>query len=350
MTDVPKQTEAAVLFETSQPLRVIQLSVPDLKPGQVLVEVAYGGLCRSQILEVRGLRGPDKFLPHVLGHEGSGTVLKVGKGVTKVKQGDQVVLSWIKGTGAEVHSTVYESPEGPINSGAVSAFGRHVVVSENRVTPISEELSLKEAALLGCAIPTGAGIVLNTMAVKPGESIAVFGVGGIGLSAVLAADLAHAGAIVAVDVVDSKLELAQEIGATHSVNARLQDPLSAILEITEGIGVDYAIEAAGRPDTMETAFQSVRDDGGLCVLAGNLPHGGRISIDPFNLIRGKRLIGTSGGETKPDVDIPRYWKLYLTGQFRLDKLVTHVYDLNKINQAIDEMERGETGRTLIKMV
>ena len=344
-----KLTEATVLFELAQPLRFMTLSIPDLKPGQVLIDVAYSGVCRSQLLEVRGKRGPDRFLPHTLGHEGSGTVLEVGDDVTKVKPGDRVVLSWLKGSGADVLSTIYQSSEGQVNSGAISTFMRQTVTCENRVTPIPDAMPLREAPLLGCAIPTGAGIILNTAGVRPGSSVAVFGVGGIGLSAILAADLMNATTIIAVDVFNHKLEQARQIGATHVINAHQQDPLATILEITGGSGVDYAIEAAGRRETMETAFQSVSDNGGLCVLAGNLPYGEHISLDPFDLIKGKRIIGTWGGETQPDRDIPMYVDLYLSGKLKLDGLITHIYCLDDINQALEDLENGKVGRALIDM-
>lgn len=344
------KTVAAVLEELNKPLRIRELTIPDLKPGQVLVEVAYSGVCHSQLLEVHGGRGPDRFLPHTLGHEGSGTVLEVGAGVTKVKPGDRVVLSWIKGSGADVPSTVYQSAEGPINSGAISTFMRQTVTCENRVTPIPDVMPLPEAALLGCAIPTGAGIVLNTARVHPGSSVAVFGVGGIGISVVLAADLVHATTIIAVDVFDHKLKRARQVGATHLINACKQNPLTTILEITGQRGVDYAIEAAGQRETMETAFQVVRDNGGLCVLAGNLSHGERISLDPFDLIKGKRIVGTWGGETQPDRDIPLYVNLYLSGKLKLDGLITHTYSLGEINQALEDLGHGKVGRALIEMV
>ncbi len=344
-----RHTEAAVLFELAQPLRLLELSIPNLKAGQVLVDVTFSGVCHSQLLEVRGKRGQDRFLPHTLGHEGSGTVVEVGEGVAKVKPGDRVVLSWIKGKGADVLSTVYMSGEGPINSGAISTFMRRTITCENRVTPIPAAMPLREAALLGCAVPTGAGIVLNTAEVRPGSSVAVFGVGGIGLSAVLAANLMNATVIIAVDVFDHKLEQARRVGATHLINARQQEPLGTLLEITGGRGVDYAIEAAGLRETMETAFQAVRDNGGLCVLAGNLPQGERVSLNPFNLIRGKRIIGTWGGESQPDRDIPMYVDLYLSGKLKLDGLVTHTYSLLDINQALEDLENGKVGRALIDM-
>ena len=346
---IQMQTEAVVLFEVGRPVRLTAVTIPDLRPGQVLVEVAYSGLCGSQLLEVRGKRGPDRFLPHTLGHEGSGTVLKVGTDVVKVKIGDHVVLSWMKGSGREVPSSIYQSSKGPINSGAISTFMRRTVTCENRLTPIPDTMPFREAALLGCAIPTGAGIVLDVARVRPGSSVAVFGVGGIGLSAVLAAGLVHAAEIIAVDVFDHKLEQARRAGATQAINVRQQDPLATILDVTGGRGVDYAIEAAGKREAMETAFRAVRDNGGLCVLTGNLPYKQCMSLDPFDLIRGKRVIGTWGGDSKPDRDIPRYVDLYLKGELNLELLITHEYGLKEINRALDDLENGKEGRALIDM-
>lgn len=342
-------TLAAVLTELNRPLRLHELTIPDLKPGQVLVDVAYSGVCHSQLLEVRGKRGPDRFLPHTLGHEGSGVVIVLGPSVTKVKSGDRVVLSWIKGGGADVATTVYQSAKGPINSGAISTFMYRTVTCENRLTPIPAAMPLREAALLGCAVPTGAGVILNTAGLSQGQSVAIFGVGGIGMSAVMAASMVMAFPIIAIDLHDHKLEMAQKIGATHLINACHQSPLSLIRELTSGRGVDFAIEAAGRRETMEMAFQSVRDGGGLCVLAGNIPYGELISLDPYDLIKGKRIVGTWGGETNPDRDIPLYTDLFLTGKLRLDALITHEYRLGEVNNALSDLEQGKLGRALIKM-
>lgn len=343
------QTEAAVLFELNQPLRQVTLDLPELKPGQLLVEVAYSGVCHSQLHEVRGRRGPDRFLPHTLGHEGSGVVQAVGPHVSKVRPGDRVVLTWIKAAGAEAPSTQYRDGSATINSGALSTFMRHTITCENRVVPLPPELPLREAALLGCALPTGAGVVLNTAAMQYGATLAIFGVGGIGLSALLAARLREARLLIAIDVVEAKLAEALRLGATHVVNARARDAVAAILELNDGRGVDYAIEAAGRRETMEAAFRCVRASGGLCILAGNLPHGEQISIDPFDLIRGKRIVGTWGGETRPDEDIPRYARWYLEGRLPLGELITRAYRLDEINAALDDMEQGRLTRALINM-
>jgi len=343
------KTKAAILHEINQPLRLIDLEIPELRFGQVLIDVAYSGICHSQLNEIKGLKGEDNYLPHTLGHEGSGIVLEVGQGVTKVKPGDNVVLTWIKGEGADVPSTVYQSSEGPINSGAISTFMEKTVISENRLVPIPKEMPLKEAALLGCAIPTGAGIVLNNAKVNPTDSVVVFGVGGIGLSAVLAASAIGAKKIIAVDVEETKLGLAKQIGATHTINVIGDNPYNIIMKITDGKGVDYAIESAGRRETMETAYQSVRNDGGKCIIAGNLTLGEKISIDPMELIKGKQIIGTWGGETNPDVDIPKYVNWYLEKKLNLSALIAEKYSLNNINQAFDKFNAGSIGRTLLSL-
>ncbi len=342
-------TQAAVLFETGEPLSLITVTLPPLKPKQILVEVAYSGVCRTQLMEIQGQKGPDPFLPHTLGHEGSGIVREVGSAVTKVRPGDHVVLSWIKGKGGEVPATQYKSEKGMINSGAISTFMCHTVTSENRVTPIPRSMPLREAALLGCAIPTGAGIVFNTARVQSDKSVAVFGLGGIGLSAVMAAGCLKTQKIIAVDVYDHKLEQARSIGATHTLNARLVDVTKEILEITNGHGVDYAIEAVGSRTTMENAFSVVRTNGGLCVLAGNVSYGETIAIDPFDLIKGKQLIGTWGGETVPERDICLYVEKYLSGDLPLGQLITHEHPLEEINEVVRAMDSGEVGRALIKM-
>jgi|SRR5579883_21407 len=343
------RTDAAVLLEVNQPLALLPLDMPELRPGQVLVEVAYSGVCHSQLHEVRGRRGPDRFLPHTLGHEGSGTVLAVGSNVTKVKPGDRIVLTWIRGEGAEVPSTTYSSQLGTVNSGAISTFMRHTITCENRVVPVPSEMPLREAALLGCALPTGAGVVMNTAAPQPGNSLVVFGAGGIGLSAVLAAHLLEASPLIVVDVVEQKLECARRLGATHTVNACHCDPVSAILEFTAGRGADYAVEAAGRRESMEAAFRCVRDRGGLCILAGNLPQGEQISLNPFDLIRGKRIVGSWGGDTVPDRDVPRYARLFQEGKLPLADLISRDYPLEGVNEALADLEGGRVARALIKM-
>jgi len=344
-----QKTEAAVLFNLNTPLSLTELIIPALQPGQLLVDIAFSGLCHTQLGEVRGRRGPDRFLPHTLGHEGSGVVIEVGEGVTKVKAGDHVVLSWLKGGGKVVPSTTYQSKAGSVNSGAISTFMRSTVTCEACVTPIPNEMPLREAALLGCAVPTGCGIIMNTSSIKQGQSVAIFGMGGIGFSAMLYADMVGASPIIAVDIIHEKLEKTRHMGATHTINASFQDPLSEIYRITENLGVDLAIEAAGHISTMEMAYRAVKVSGGLCVIAGNVEPGQYISIDPYDLIKGKQIKGTWGGETDPDRDIPLYVNFFLKNRLKLDQLISAEYYLEDINTCLEELEQGKIIRGVIDM-
>jgi S-(hydroxymethyl)glutathione dehydrogenase / alcohol dehydrogenase len=341
--------KAAILYKQNEPLKIEEILVPELKEGQVLVNISASGLCHTQLNEITGKKGPDKYLPHTLGHEGAGIVEEIGPGVTKVKKGDHVVLSWIKGKGINAAPPVYMNGEKRINCGQLSTFNEYTVTAENRVTAIDKKMPLDIAALLGCAISTGMGSVINLAKLKKGNSIAVFGAGGIGLSAICAAEIFGASKIIAIDVQKVKLEKAKEFGATHLINARDVDVVAAIKEITDGVGVDFAIESAGRRETMEQAFQSVKNGGGKAIVVGNLPPGEKIAIDPFALICGKEIVGSWGGGTDPDRDTPMYVDLYLSGKLKLDKMLTHNFKLDQINQAFKVLESGEAGRVLIDL-
>ena len=345
------KTKAAILHEIGKPLVIEELQIPELQPGQVLVKILYSGICRSQLNEIKGLKGKDKYLPHALGHEGGGIVEEIGPGVSQVKPGDHIVLSWIKGLGMDAPSITYLKGDEKINAGAITTFSEYSVISENRVTPITEKMPLDKAALLGCAIPTGGGIILNQIKPTPGSSLAVIGVGGLGLSSILLADLADCAPIVAVDINEEKLQFARRLGATETINSATTDFVSAILDITKGKGVDYAIETAGSTETIEKAFKAVKWDiweGGLVVIAGNPPHNEKISIDPFYL-KGKRITGSWGGLTKPEKDIPYYVDLYLGGKLKLDELITDRFRFDEINQAFQAMDRGELlGRAILE--
>ncbi|WDZ94301.1 zinc-binding dehydrogenase [Herbaspirillum sp. WKF16] len=345
--------KAAVLTETGQPLSIVNgvaLAAP--QRGQLLVKLAYSGVCHSQLMEVRGKRGPDAYLPHMLGHEGSGRVISVGDGVTKVSPGDLVVLGWIRGEGLDGGGVRYECNcprHSAINAGGVTTFNEYALVSENRVVPLPAGIPLDVAVLFGCAIPTGAGIVTNDIRPVPGNTIAVFGLGGIGMSALMATKLFDCARVIAVDVEEDKLLLAQSLGATDAINARQVDPVAAIKALTGGMGVDYAIEASGQAAVIEQAFASVRRSGGTCVFASHPEHGTRISIDPFELICGKQIRGSWGGGSNPDRDIPLFAKLYLDGKLPLEKLLTRRYSLAQINEALDDMEHHRVGRPLIEI-
>jgi S-(hydroxymethyl)glutathione dehydrogenase/alcohol dehydrogenase len=341
---------AAVLNQLSVPLSICSdIAIPELSRGQVLVSVAYSGVCHSQLMEVRGYRGEDKFLPHLLGHEGTGRVEAVGEGITKVKAGDWVVMGWIKGSGIEAGGVKYSHGDRQINAGGVTTFNEMAVVSENRLVLLPQGVPLDIGVLFGCALPTGAGIVTNTIKPVAGSTLAVFGLGGIGMSALMATQLFDCAQVVAIDINPDKLELAKEFGATHVIDARQSGVLEQIRQMTGGAGTDYAIEATGRALTIELAFDAVRRGGGLCVFASHPAHGSRISLDPFELICGKRILGSWGGECRPDEDIPKFADLYRQGRLPLEKLITKCYRLDQINEALDDLEAQRVGRPLLEI-
>jgi len=340
--------KAAVLFELGKPLVIEQdLEPPPLREGQVLVRLRYSGVCHSQLMEARGRRGPDRFLPHLLGHEGAGIVLETGPGVTKVRQGDTVVLGWIKGRGIEAGGSVFRNGSLAVNAGGVTTFNELAVVSENRVVPLPDGIPLDVAVLFGCAIPTGAGIVTNEIKPVPGSTIAVFGLGGIGLSALMATMLYECELVIAVDVSEDKLALAREFGAHATVNSAKEDAVARIGELTNGRGVDYSVEASGLCEVIESAFEAVRRGGGLCVFASHPEFGKKIRIDPFDLISGKQIRGSWGGACDPDIDIPRFARLYLEGRLPLERLLSRRYRLDEVNEALDDLEARRVARPLL---
>lgn len=340
--------KAAVLYRKGLVVED-NIEVPDPGTGQVLVKVAYSGICRSQLMEIRGFRGVDKYLPHLLGHEGSGVVIKAGKKVAKVRPGDHVALTWIKGKGIEAGGCKYKKGRLTINAGAVTTLNEYAVVSENRCVKISRNIPLDIAVLFGCAIPTGAGIIFNEISPKNGSSIAIFGLGGIGLSALMAVSLFGCGKVIAVDMEKAKLRLAKEFGATHCIDSRTEDPVKKIMEITKGKGVDYSVEAAGVTSSIEQAFDAVRAGGGLCVFATHPKAGDKVRLDPHALISGKQIRGSWGGASCPDRDIPRFAKLYSEGKLRLEKLLSHSYTLDEVNRAFKDLEQRKVVRALIKI-
>ena len=341
--------KAAVLNNTNQPLDIENVTFNELQEGQVLVEIAYSGVCHSQLMEVRGKRGEDKWLPHLLGHEATGFVRKIGNGVTKVKEGDKVVLGWIKGEGLNAPCALYDNNGKTINSGQVTTFNEFSVVSENRVTKLDEGIPLDVAVLFGCAIPTGSGIVMNEIKPKENTTIAIFGLGGIGLSALMATKLYKFKKVIAIDIEENKLQLAKEFGATHTINSLNENVDEKIKELTSNEGVDYSVEATGLAKIIEVAFRNVRNNGGLCVFASHPQNGDLIKIDPFDLICGKQIKGSWGGACLPDRDLPKFYNLYKEGTLPLEKLLEKSYTLDEINEAIDDLENRKVTRPLIKI-
>ncbi len=340
-------TRAAILVQQGAPLLVSEVSIPELGVGHVLVKVAATGICGKQVEEISGRRGQDSFIPHLLGHEGAGVVLAVGPGVRKVKPGDHVVLHWMKGSGIDSATPSFRRNGTVVNAGWVTTFSEHTVVSENRVTPISREVPFDVACLLGCAVTTGLGIISNNANLKSGQSIAVFGAGGVGLNVIQGAALVNAYPIVAIDRYAHKLAQAVSFGATHTVDATT-DPRAYLKALTEGRGVDVAVDTTGLVKVRELAYDATSHTG-KTILAGVPSHDDRMNIDSFPLHFGRQVTGVHGGDTKPDVDIPRYLRLYTLGKLKLDEQITHRMPLDQINAALDIVRNGKAGRCVIVM-
>ena len=347
---LPMKIKAAILVQNNAPLELAEIETPErLAYGQVLVKVHYSGICGAQINEIEGAKGPDKFLPHLLGHEGCATVLETGEGVRTVKKGDRVVMHWRPSNGIQSETPTYLWNGRKVNAGWVTTFNDYAVVSENRLTPIPADFDPKLAPLFGCAITTAIGVINNNAQVKVGQSVVVFGVGGVGLCIAQAAQLVSANPIVAIDVVDSKLEMAKRFGATHCINSKkVIDVENAIRGIVGAQGADVIVETTGIARVIESAY-GLTQSKGKTILVGVPRKGDNISIYSLPLHFKKILTGSEGGDSEPHNDIPRYMRLVQAGRFKLDGLITHEFSLAKINEAIQLVKAGEAGRILVTM-
>ena len=338
----------AVLVNTQQPLQYVdKIEVPKLRKGQVLVKILYAGMCHSQIMEQQGLRGTDKYLPHLLGHEGTAEVIDTGPEISKVKIVDTVILGWLKGEGIDSGGCVYSSPIGIINSGAVTTLSEYSVVSENRCYLLPENISVKEGVLLGCALPTGMGLVTNQVKPTPNTTMAVVGLGGIGMSAVMAANCYHPNLLVAVDTKVDKLQEALKLGATHIINPLEEDVQQRVIELTNGHMLDYAVEAAGSCKTIELAFSLIHKQHGECIFASHPAAGEKIQIDPFELICGKKITGSWGGCSHPE-----HMTQFTSdnkAKLSLDSFMSHNYTFSQINQAMEDLQEQKILRAIIKI-
>lgn len=351
MSAIPKTMKAAILTEIGAPLSIAELTMPEaLAVGQVLVKIHFSGICGSQLGEIDGAKGEDKYLPHLLGHEASGTVLDIGPGVKHVKQGDKVVLHWRKGLGIESDPPHFTWEGRKVNAGWVTTFNEYAIVSENRVTAIPADSDLEVAALFGCAVTTGFGVVENNAKVRIGESVVVFGAGGIGLNIVQAAALVSAYPIIAIDLYDNKLELAKQMGATHVINSSsCGDVRQVILDIVGNTGVDVFIDNTGQPAIIEMGYRITKPQGRV-TLVGVPRKGNNINIYSLPLHFGKGLSGSHGGEAVPHEDILRYQQLFRNGRIKLKNLITNYYPLEQINEALDGVRSGViVGRCMICM-
>ena len=343
-----KTARAAILAESRKALVVDEIALPEtLDVGQVLVKVLHTTICGAQINEIDAVKGPDKFLPHLLGHEASARVLEIGPGVTSVTPGDTVVLHWRPSQGIQSRTPAYTWRGNKLNAGWVTTFNDHAVISENRMTVIPADFDLKVAPLFGCAVTTAAGVVNNDAELKIGESVAIFGVGGVGLNLVQFAALAGGNPIVAVDLLDHKLEMARARGATHCINAgKVGDVAAAIRAIVGDKGPDKVLETTGVKGVIEMAYELTHPDG-TCVLVG-VPNE-KVSIYTLPIHFNKVLTGSHGGDARPHIDIPRIIGLVKAGRISFDGIITHEFPLAEINAALDLVRSGTAGRVLLNV-
>ena len=342
------KTRAAILETLNQPLVIDQIELPPLDVGQVLVQVAVSGICGAQLNEIQGVKGEDKFLPHLLGHEGGGVVLETGPGVNQVKAGDHVVMHWRKGAGIQSRTPQYDWNGRKVNAGWVTTFNEHAIVSENRLTRMDKNVPFEIAALMGCAVTTGLGLINNLARLKIGQSIAVLGCGGVGLNVVQGAAMVSADPIIAIDILDHKLDMARSFGATHLINTTRADLRAEVRGIVGRAGVDVFVENTGLVKLIEAAYE-LTGPKGRTILVGVPRHDEDITIHSLPLHFGKVLTGCEGGDTEPQVDIPRYLKLFAKGKLDLGRLITHRYPLSEINHALDEVRAGRVGRCAVTL-
>lgn len=337
---------AAVLEKCGQPLQLLELEIPKLERGQILVKIAYSAICRSQLMEIGGHRGADKWLPHLLGHEASGTVVDVGAEVTKVAAGDDVILTWIRSSGIEADTPRYTHNQQTINAGPITTFSTYSIVSENRVVKKPDGLDMEIAVLFGCALATGSGMVLNEVKPKACDSVIVLGLGGIGISALLALIATGMKQVIAIDRDPQKIALADKLGVTAIQYHSEGDVVASVRRLLPG-GADFCVEAAGTTSTIELGFSLIKERTGQLLFASHPPTGERISLDPHELIGGKQIRGSWGGATRPDQDVPRVSKLLIEKKLPLRALTRDKFHLTEINKAIDLFKENKTIRPII---
>jgi S-(hydroxymethyl)glutathione dehydrogenase / alcohol dehydrogenase len=345
-----KTMRAAILVEQKQPLVIDEVMLPDhLEYGQVLVKLHYSGICGSQIGEITGVKGPDAWLPHLLGHEASGVVLEIGEGVTTVQTDDPVVLHWRKGLGIESRPPKYQWQGKQLNAGFITTFNEYAIVSENRLTSFSKDYPMKLAPLFGCAVTTGIGVITNNANLKLGESLVVMGAGGVGLNVVQGGALHSAYPIIAIDIFENRLALAKQLGATHTINSKKQKNWPEQVKSILGVkGTDVFVDNTGNPEIIAEGWKLTKDQG-RTILVGVPAKGKETHFYTLPLHFGKNITGSHGGNGNPSEDIPRYMKLSDLGILELSGLITEMCSIEEINQAIERMRNGKlSGRCLIE--
>jgi aryl-alcohol dehydrogenase len=364
------EIKAAVTFKQSDEFRMEQLELSEPNADEVLVRVVASGICHTD-LAARDGHLPLPPPPSVFGHEGAGVVEKVGKGVTKVKPGDHVVLGWdfcgecaackagkylycfnfflhnFNGARAD-GSTTLKKGDQVIHGNFFnqSSFANFALANERNVIKVAKDVPLEILGPLGCGVMTGAGAVMNSLQAKAGDSIAIFGVGPVGMSAVLAAVVCECAPIVAVDIHEGRLKAAKGFGATHTVNASKGDPIKKIQEVTGG-GPNFTLECVGNPAVFRQAVD-VLPRLGVCGLLGVVPPGTEVTLDMDLIMNGRTVKGILGGDAVPDQFIPELIKLYQAGKFPFDRMITY-YPFDEINKAVEDMEKGLVIKPVLRM-
>lgn len=362
---------AALLTEPGAPLLIEEIEVAEPGLGEVRVRMLASGVCHSDFRVLRGEWGAT--MPIVLGHEGSGIVESIGAGVSGLSVGDHVALSWTPSCGAcryclsgraqlctQARANAYSNvmPDGTtrLSRGgdpvyaylSVGSFAEYAVVPQAGAIKIPDHIDPGIAALVGCAITTGVGAAINTQPVPAGATTLVIGAGGVGQSVIAGLNLQSPSVLIAVDIVEERLEAARRAGATHVINASHSDVSAAIAELTGGLGVEYAYEATGRPEAVEQAYGSLAS-GGVCTVIGQAASGKKISIDPLAM-SGRELVlkGSNYGSSTPAIDFPRILALHEQGKLELEALVTKTIRLDEINSAFSDIESGVGLRTVVE--
>lgn len=367
------KTKAAVIYAPNEPLKVEELELDEPKAGEVLVKMAYAGLCHSDWHVIDG-ELPTGMLPMALGHEGSGTVEKVGPGVTRIKPGDHVVLTFIPSCGkcrwcvsgmTQLCDLGAGILAGPQSDGTyrmhnkegqdvgqmcvISTFSQYTVAHQDSVCVIDKDYPLDVACLVGCGVATGFGAAVYRARVTPGSSVLVIGVGGIGMNVVQGAKSSNASMIIAADTEDRKLEWAKDFGATHTINPNKEDLVAKVLELTNGMGVDFSFEAIATPPTIGQAFAATGKGGTLVVIGLTPATAETIPISPLNLVLlQKSIMGTLYGSGNPQVEIPKLLNMHKHGQIKLNELITKRYKLEDINDGYADLLAGKNLRGVIE--
>ena len=372
MTDKFIKSKAAVAWEAGKPLSIEEIDVMLPRKGEVLVKIIATGVCHTDAFTLSG-DDPEGVFPAVLGHEGGGIVEMVGEGVTSVKVGDHVIPLYTpecgeckfclsgktnlcqkiretqgKGLMPDGTTRFYKDGQPIFHYMGCSTFSEYTVLPEISLAKVDPDAPLKEVCLLGCGVTTGMGAVLNTAKVKTGETVAIFGLGGIGLAAVIGAAMAGASRIIGIDLNESKFDLAKKLGATECINPKDFDkPIQdVIVEMTDG-GVDYSFECIGNVNVMRSALECCHKGWGESVIIGVAGAGQEISTRPFQLVTGRVWKGSAFGGVKGRSELPKIVDRYMQGAFKLDDFISYTMPLERINEAFDLMHEGKSIRTVI---